>query len=424
MIKRLQKTESRLRLAIAGPAGSGKTYSSLLIASGLVDDNWDKICIIDTERGSANCYADKFPIFGIVLEPPFKPEKYIASIKEAEAAGMEVIIIDSLSHAWAGEGGLLDQHGQIADKMKNSFTAWREVTPMHNRLVDTMLQSKCHIIATLRTKTEYVVEDGGKKIRKVGLAPIQRDGLEYEFTIFGDLSPTHLLTVSKDRTGLFQDQSFLPDADMGRKIKTWLASSPTVNQAESTEPVQTEQTKPANQTEVKSEPTVKAEPAVQAEPAGQTESADAESLVVIIVDSPQEGFAPAANIETDQEIVLNLSRINYPVQVGLIYEVHGKYLDTGDFLVEKIIPYSEETGETVELQIASNPKEAATETVDGEKISGFAAKAKIGDETITIIGDLKKTQKGTTLKVAVLKKTAAKSKTGEEVPIWVVSPAS
>lgn len=419
MLKPAMKKETRLRLAIAGPAGSGKTYSSLLIASGLA--NWNKICVIDTERGSSNCYADLGPYYVAELEPPFSPAKYISAIKEAEQAGMEVIIIDSLSHAWAGEGGVLDIHGQAADKNKNSFTAWREVTPLHNRLVDTILQSKAHIIVTLRTKTEYVIDEVSKKIRKVGLAPIQRDGLEYEFTIFGDLSPTHLLTVSKDRTGLFQDQSFQPDPEMGRKIKTWL-SSPPVNQAEQTKPETKTHTEPEPNTQTKKEtqpkPAVQTEPAV--EPAVQTEPA--ENLVVIIVEEPQENYAPAANIETDEEFVLNLSQVNDPVQVGLIYEVYGTFQESGEFLVKKILPYSEED-QIVELQVASNPKEATTETIDGEKLSGLAAKAKIGDETITIIGDLKKAQKGATLKAKVLKKTATKGKTGEEVPIWVVSPA-
>jgi len=425
MIKRLQKTESRLRLAIAGPAGSGKTYSSLLIASGLVDDNWDKICIIDTEHGSANCYADRFPCFGVTLEPPYKPEKYIAAIKEAEAAGMEVIIIDSLSHAWAGEGGVLDIHGQIADKTKNSFTAWREVTPLHNRLVICILRSKCHIIVTLRTKTEYVINDeGGKKVpKKVGVTPIQRDGLEYEFTIFGDLSPTHLLTVSKDRTGLFQDQSFLPDADMGRKIKTWLASSPTANQAESTEPVQTRQTKPANQ-EVKSEPAVKAEPAVQAEPAGQTEDAGAETAItVIIVDSPQDGYAPAVDMGTEAEIVLVLSE-NSSIQVGMPYQVTGLFNEDGTFAVKSILLYEESSREEVEIELLTGLRNASIKTVEGEALSGMAGKAKVGEETVSIIGTLPEAQKGEKLKVVVSRKTLARNKNGEEIPVWVVSPAS
>jgi hypothetical protein len=128
-----------------------------------------------------------------------------------EKEGYDVIIIDSLSHAWAGSGGLLDLQGVVADRLKNSYTAWREVTPLHNQLVETMLQSSCHIIATMRSKTEYILElnDKGKQQpKKVGLAPIQREGMDYEFTIVFDIDQTtHTATPSKNRLSIFKGVS-------------------------------------------------------------------------------------------------------------------------------------------------------------------------------------------------------------------------
>ncbi len=160
------------------------------------------------------------------LPPPFGPDKYVKAISEAESAGYEVIIIDSLTHAWAGSGGLLEE----VDKRKgkgNDFTAWRDVTPMHNALVDAMLQSSCHIIATMRTKTAYdmVKDEKSGKIKpvKVGLAPVQRDGMEYEFTVVMDLDiERHVATASKDRTGLFDNRYFVPTVDTGKELLAWL----------------------------------------------------------------------------------------------------------------------------------------------------------------------------------------------------------
>lgn len=225
--RKAERRKSKLRLGIAGPSGSGKTYSSLLIAYGITGD-WEKIAVIDTENGSADLYADLGDYAVCTLEPPYTPEKYIETIKEAEREGFEVIIIDSLTHAWSGEGGILDQHGKATDSKYrgNSWSAWREFTPKHNKLVETMLQSKCHIIATLRSKTEYIQTKEGDKtvIKKVGMAPIQREGMEYEFTVFFDISLDHIATPSKDRTNMFDGQYFKPDIETGKKLKQWLDS--------------------------------------------------------------------------------------------------------------------------------------------------------------------------------------------------------
>lgn len=228
-IRKAERKVSKARVALAGPSGSGKTLSALLIALGITD-NIDKIGLIDTENHSADLYADtlkagvhigEFP--KIDLEAPYTTEKYIEAIKAFENHGVDVIIIDSLTHAWAGEGGLLEQVDNSNEK--NKFTAWGKITPKQNKFVETILKSKCHIIVTIRSKTEYVLvenEKGSKVPQKVGMAPIQRDGLEYEFTTMLDLTADHTATTSKDRTGLFEGQHFKITTDTGKKLSEWL----------------------------------------------------------------------------------------------------------------------------------------------------------------------------------------------------------
>lgn len=225
-IHRATKCRAKLRLGMSGPAGSGKTYSALLIAHGL----GGRIGLIDTEHGSGDLYADLLPEGYDVLQltPPFTPARYIEAIHAFEAAGVQTIIVDSLSHAWSGEGGSLDRHGKIADRSGNSWQAWRQVTPEHNALVETLLQSPCHVIATMRAKTEYVQEKdertGRQVVRKIGLAPVMRDGIEYEFTIFMELDSQHMAHVGKDRTRLFDGMIIKPDEETGRELLAWLDS--------------------------------------------------------------------------------------------------------------------------------------------------------------------------------------------------------
>lgn len=223
-IHRATKRRAKLRLGMSGPAGSGKTYSALLIASGL----GGRIGLIDTEHGSGDLYADLLPEGYDVLSlaPPYTPARYIEAIRAFEEAGVSTIIVDSLTHAWSGEGGSLDRQGKIADKSGNSWQAWRQVTPEHNALVEALLQSRCHIIATMRAKTEYVQEKdertGKSVVRKVGLAPIMRDGIEYEFTTFFELDVQHMAYVGKDRTRLFDGMIFKPGIETGRQLINWL----------------------------------------------------------------------------------------------------------------------------------------------------------------------------------------------------------
>ncbi|MDE3023728.1 MAG: AAA family ATPase [Pseudomonadota bacterium] len=221
-IRKAQRQKAKLRLGISAPSGAGKSYSSLLLAFGL----GGKVGVIDTENGSADLYAHLGDYDIIGLQSPYTISKYLAAIKEFEKEGYTTIIIDSLTHAWSGEGGLLDKQGKIADSGKgNSYTAWRSITPEHNSLVEAMLQSPCHIIATMRAKTEYVLETGsnGKQTpKKVGLAPIQRDGMEFEFTIFMDIDSMHIATATKDRTSILDGTYFKITEQTGKDLLVWL----------------------------------------------------------------------------------------------------------------------------------------------------------------------------------------------------------
>lgn len=221
-IRKAERKKAKLRLGIAAPSGAGKTYSALQLAFGL----GGKIGLIDTEHGSGDLYAHLGDYDIIGIEAPYTVPKYLQAIKAFEAAGYNTVIIDSLSHAWAGDGGLLDKQGKIADSGKaNGFAAWRTITPEHNALVEAMLRSPCHIIATMRAKQEYVLEtnDKGKQTpKKVGLAPVQRDGMEYEFTVMLDIDMSHVASASKDRTSLFDGQFFKIGPDTGTMLLNWL----------------------------------------------------------------------------------------------------------------------------------------------------------------------------------------------------------
>lgn len=220
-IRKAERKKAKLRLGIAAPSGAGKTYGALLLAFGL----GGKVGLIDTEHGSGDLYAHLGDYDIINIEAPYSVAKYTGAIKEFEAAGYTTIIIDSLSHAWAGDGGLLDKQGKLADRGTNSFAAWRTITPEHNALVDAMLRSSCHIIATMRAKQEYVLETNAKgkqEPKKVGLAPVQREGMEYEFTVMLDVDMHHIASASKDRTSLFDGLYFKLTAETGTTLLAWL----------------------------------------------------------------------------------------------------------------------------------------------------------------------------------------------------------
>lgn len=227
-IKTASRKKAKLKMLLSGPSGSGKTYSALLLASGMIKD-WSKIVVIDTERGSADLYSDLGPYNTLQLEAPFTPENYVKAIDACLKAGMEIIIIDSITHEWDGKGGVLEIVEQVtqSSSSKNSFTAWGKVTPRHSDFIDAILQSPVHMICTGRTKTDYVLSDvNGKQVpKKVGLKTITREGVDYEFTIMFELSLNHLAAVSKDRTNMFDGKpEFVITAETGKQILDWCNS--------------------------------------------------------------------------------------------------------------------------------------------------------------------------------------------------------
>lgn len=223
VFQKATKKLARLRMALIGPSGSGKTYTAIKVASRL----GKKVAVIDTEKGSASKYADQFGFDVLELET-FGPQQYIAAIKAAGDAGYDALVIDSLSHAWNGKGGALELVDQAAARSKsgNSYTAWRDVTPLHNELIDAILRAKCHVIATMRVKTEYVIEKdektGKSSPRKVGLAPVQRDGMEYEFDVVGDMDDAKLVVTKTRCPALSKAVINEPGEEFADTLKAWL----------------------------------------------------------------------------------------------------------------------------------------------------------------------------------------------------------
>jgi len=236
---RARRAHARLRLAIVAVSGGGKTMGSLRVAKGLVEGLIDmgvlqgtiegKIAMIDSERKSASLYADIVPFDALELEPPYSVDRYMQAVDAAERAGYAVCIIDQISHAWAGPGGQLEYIDALKAQSRNAISPWAKVTPMQQEFYDRILRSPMHIIATMRAKSEYVIDDvvvdgRTKKVpRKIGMSPVQREGIEYEFTTCLDVDlEAHMATASKDRTRLFMGRQTLLDEACGRKLAEWL----------------------------------------------------------------------------------------------------------------------------------------------------------------------------------------------------------
>lgn len=225
-ITKAKREKVYLKIAMTGASGFGKTYSALKLARGMTD-SWDKICVIDTENNSANLYSDLGPFNHIDFQPPYSPKRYIEVIKFAYESKPEVIIIDSASHEWDGPGGCLEIHGNLGGQ----FAHWKTVTPLHKAFIDAILQTPCHIISNLRTKSDYSIDKdertGKAKIEKVGLKATQREGFDYEVSIEFRISQNHMAVAAKDRTGLFSgDVPFLIDEKTGEKLKKWNEAAP------------------------------------------------------------------------------------------------------------------------------------------------------------------------------------------------------
>ena len=219
-LQKASRKKAKIKLELQGPSGSGKTMGALLTAYGICGD-WSKIAVVDTENHSADLYAHIGAYNVLSLSAPFTPEKYIQALEVCEKAGMEVIIIDSVTHEWEN---LLEYHSSLQG---NSFTNWNKITPRHNDFVQKILQSPCHIISTVRTKQDYVLQEkNGKMIpEKVGLKSVQRDGHVYEMTLVFDKVINNHATSSKDRTGLFFGKpEFKLSVETGKLIKDWCNS--------------------------------------------------------------------------------------------------------------------------------------------------------------------------------------------------------
>lgn len=225
------RAKSKLRMALTGVSGAGKTLGALYIAFGLTGD-WSKIAVIDTEHERARMYANRTDLetgkfLYCPLYPPYTAERYTALVKEAASVvGPDgVVIVDSFSHAWNNEGGVLDVKDRIAAQQgKNSYTAWNEAGKVQNSLVNTILAVDCHTIVTMRSKMEYVMQEnerGKTQPVKVGLAPVQRDDTEYEFDIVLDIARSHIATASKDVTFLDKYGEIITP-ELGRQLKAWL----------------------------------------------------------------------------------------------------------------------------------------------------------------------------------------------------------
>lgn len=248
IIRKAKRGAVYVKIGMMGISGSGKTLSALLLGYGLLKaahpelsdaQIWEKILVIDTENSSASLYAGlqvgvtKIGEFlTIDVAAPFTVEKYIEAINAAEENGVEFLIIDSMSHAWQAEGGLLDKQNTVARRMggNQSYQAWREVTPLYNQLIDKILQCHMHVVSTYRGKKEYALEDGvnGKKqVKAKGVGAQFRDGADYEATIYFEIDQDHMAFASKDRTHLFDGQYLLISAETGKQIYQWLSTADT-----------------------------------------------------------------------------------------------------------------------------------------------------------------------------------------------------
>jgi len=228
------REKTHMKLALTGPSGSGKTWAAIGIAKGLSDDG--RVVVIDSENNSSSFYSGTTDEPGqwdfdvIPLKAPFTPQSYMAAVEAAVDAGYSVVVIDSLTHEWAASGGILDEKAAKDMQGGNSYTNWNGIKQIHNAFVESLLQAPIHIIATLRSKTNYVLETTtnkyGKEVqapRKVGMAPISSDGIDYEFSIVFDIDrATHMAVASKDRTAMFGNKAMFLTPQIGKQLKAWL----------------------------------------------------------------------------------------------------------------------------------------------------------------------------------------------------------
>jgi cell division septation protein DedD len=278
-----------IKAAITGASGSGKTYGALGLAKGLSPDG--RVLLIDTENGSAAYYAgdsDKpgdWSFDTIHIAAPFTPEKYLAALHTGIKAGYQVIVIDSLTHEWDATGGILDQKAQKDARGGNSYTNWNGVKQVQNGFIEQILQAPVHIIVTLRSKMEYVLElnDKGKQVpRKVGLAPISSTGIEYEFAVIFDVDQeTQLASITKDITNLFKGRTVRLDEAVGKQLRAWRDSGAELAPVQRPEPTTTPV---SNQAPTPTQPQPEPTPATNDQPPAPTPQPEDKQLADKTVD--------------------------------------------------------------------------------------------------------------------------------------------
>lgn len=220
------RAATKARIALTGPSGAGKTYTGLTISCRLAQTEQGTLAVIDTERGKSQMYLGiNGWAFDILTPQSFSPASLTEALGIAAGAGYPVVLIDSWSHYWSGIDGMLEQVDRRA-KGGNNFSGWKEVRPDERRMIDAIVSYPGHVVVTLRVKTEYVIEDNerGKKVpRKVGLKPEQREGMEYEFDVIGDLDLDNTLTVSKTRIPMLHGAVMVkPGPEIADTIADWL----------------------------------------------------------------------------------------------------------------------------------------------------------------------------------------------------------
>lgn len=225
-LRQSERQQAKIKIAVQGVSGAGKTYSSLLLAKGLANGDLSKVAVIDTENGSADLYAHLGGYKVVRLKPPFSPDKYIEAIDLCLANDISTIIIDSMSHCWEY---LLSYHSTLKG---NSFTNWSVITKLQEEFINKILQADAHIICTMRSKESYALKmnEKGKHIpEKIGLKPIQRNGISYEFTMVFNIGANHLSRVTKDRSNLFEKE-FLITEKTGGRILEWCNNGTTLEE--------------------------------------------------------------------------------------------------------------------------------------------------------------------------------------------------
>lgn len=268
------KRKAKARIAITGPAGSGKTYTALRVASAMCT----KLAVIDTEHGSASKYASDFT-FDVLELNEFHPNNYVEAIKAAADAGYDGLVIDSASHEWSGKGGCLELVDMYAKRRSgNTYAAWADVTPLHTGFIEAIHSAPMHVFANFRSKMDYLQSEdpktGKKVIQKVGMAPITRDGAEYEFDIVGDLDLEHNMVITKSRCKALADKMIpFPGEQFAKAVSEWLTDGASVEAANTSAP-----------TEAKSDSAKTAPPAVT--PPTQTSARDSTNTTPPAVDHP------------------------------------------------------------------------------------------------------------------------------------------